>query len=967
MEADLVFLPWLQRGAATALEDQDSLGPDHAGVAMADATVRVNDAHDVTMQLRLMGPGHVTGLQTAQVIRTDPTRGDRAFEPNYFPLVEFDEPSLPWLFTPVGADSDGKLRPWLCLVVVRKQLGVSLDPPRRGSLPVLRIGSPALPSAELPDLEDSWAWAHAQVTAEAETGPDPFAELLTGDPSHSLSRLVCGRILATDTDYLACVVPTFELGRLAGLGEPITAQEEKRLAPAWTIHPDPGFVELPVYYHWDFATGAGGDFQSLAMLLRARPLPEGVGLRPYDVSKSGVNSDGDDPTPLALGGALRPVDLAPPTWPDEEQHERFRRDLADIVNLPLNLGNDEPLLAPPRYGAVQARLGEVAPTRSDRWFEQLNLEPSARIAAQFGTEVVQQHQELLMASAWDQVDGLADVNRVLRHAQLHLAVATSLHVRHVARLQPDAGLRMLAPALGRITRAPEAHRPDTGLVAMLASTGLPAAAFGTTLRRIARPQGALARRPRRVEASLGGAAAEHHPSAVLTHLQPDAVLIRSRPVTPDSGPVTIETVALSMHPPRPDMEWSEADATTVTDAPVRPLFAVEPFVWPREPRDPIVSPLDVTPPIDATPAVLGGVHSPLIDADGPAAPVAPDGGPPPPPPPPPDGLHRPDRPILDDGAVADPGGVILDVPDRDSAAARRFRTVAAAHLSRFYPHEPRPGRTPGEVILVDVVFTAVLQLTQPRPAFHATIVTLIDLKGLDLGAGEVPYSVKVAPSFSQPMSAPLAELGQDLMLPGLDTIPPNTVVPLVTNTPFVEAYLVGLNAELGRELLWREYPAPQVATYFQQFWDTRVAPGRAADILPLDEWGDRALGDTGGEDERFVMLLRSELLRRYPNAIIYATTTGADEPEESYPIFTGAMPPDIRFFGFDLDADTMRARSLVIQEQPSAPRFGIEEDDDPGEVTHLAVSLQNSAAFAQRLRQFPVRITIPATVLLGEA
>ncbi len=196
MKADLVFLPWLQRGAATALEDQDALGPDHAGVATVDANLRVNDAHDAQMQLRVMGPGHVTGLQTAQVIRTDPTRGDRAFEPNYFPLVEFDEPSLPWLFTPVGANSNGKLRPWLCLAVVRKQTGVSLDPHRRGSLPVLRIASPAQPSAELPDLKDSWAWAHAQVTAEADTGPDPFAGLINGDPSRSLSRLVCGRILA---------------------------------------------------------------------------------------------------------------------------------------------------------------------------------------------------------------------------------------------------------------------------------------------------------------------------------------------------------------------------------------------------------------------------------------------------------------------------------------------------------------------------------------------------------------------------------------------------------------------------------------------------------------------------------------------------------------------------------------------------------------------------------------------------
>lgn len=268
---------------------------------------------------------------------------------------------------------------------------------------------------------------------------------------------------------------------------------------------------------------------------------------------------------------------------------------------------------------------------------------------------------------------------------------------------------------------------------------------------------------------------------------------------------------------------------------------------------------------------------------------------------------------------------------------------------------------------IGAVFTEVLSLTTPRPLFNTRIRSLVDLKGQERSDDQLLTAHGLAPVFSEPMSAPLTELGQDLMLPGLDVIPPNTVVPLITNTPFVEAYLVGLNAELGRELLWREFPAPQAATYFQRFWDTTVAPGRPPDIAPLDEWSDRALGQTDGGDERFVVLLRSELLRRYPHAVIYATKPGADPPEESYPIFAGAMEPDLRFFGFDLDAATMRTRAIVLQEQPSAPRFGIEADDDPGTGTHLVASEQTSARLAQRLRQLPVRITIPATVLLGEA
>ena len=84
--------------------------------------------------------------------------------------------------------------------------------------------------------------------------------------------------------------------------------------------------------------------------------------------------------------------------------------------------------------------------------------------------------------------------------------------------------------------------------------------------------------------------------------------------------------------------------------------------------------------------------------------------------------------------------------------------------------------------------------------------------------------------------------------------------------------MVGLNHEMGRELLWRGYPTDQRGTCFAQFWDTSAAPAPRQDILPLHLWGDRALGAAeGGPDrERFVMLIRSELLRRYPTANVYA-------------------------------------------------------------------------------------------------
>ena len=225
------------------------------GVATALASLAVNGAPAVSVGVRLMGPGHVTGLQPAQVIRTDPTRGSRAFEPNYFPLIEFDEPSLPWLFTPVAANAQQQLRPWLCLAVVRQQPGVRLDPPRRGSLPVLTIAPPADAVDRAPGSDDELGVGpcpgHRRPPAgrgrrRKRTGPSPRSRgcSTSGRPSPS-PGCVSGRILEPGTDYLACVVPTFELGRLAGLGLEITTAEEGRLLPAWTVGDELTSVELP--------------------------------------------------------------------------------------------------------------------------------------------------------------------------------------------------------------------------------------------------------------------------------------------------------------------------------------------------------------------------------------------------------------------------------------------------------------------------------------------------------------------------------------------------------------------------------------------------------------------------------------------------------------------------------------------------------------------------------------------------
>ena len=125
-QANLSFLPWVRQGAASAIATVDTLGPNQTAVADLAVTLKVNNAPLPAVRVRLRGPADVVGIDPHQVVRTDPRPGTSDFESNCFPSVEFDRADFPWLFTPAHANTNAQLRPWLCLVVVRKQDGVQL-------------------------------------------------------------------------------------------------------------------------------------------------------------------------------------------------------------------------------------------------------------------------------------------------------------------------------------------------------------------------------------------------------------------------------------------------------------------------------------------------------------------------------------------------------------------------------------------------------------------------------------------------------------------------------------------------------------------------------------------------------------------------------------------------------------------------------------------------------------------------
>jgi hypothetical protein len=202
----------------------------------------------------------------------------------------------------------------------------------------------------------------------------------------------------------------------------------------------------------------------------------------------------------------------------------------------------------------------------------------------------------------------------------------------------------------------------------------------------------------------------------------------------------------------------------------------------------------------------------------------------------------------------------------------------------------------------------------------------------EMGSRSLP-----GPSFPQPMYEFLRDLAPDLLLPGMAGIEPDSVTLLETNPPFIEAYMVGLNHELSRELLWREYPSDLRATGFHHFW------GGPTGMPDMHSWSAEApLGsnlDAGSDDQQLVLLIRGELLHRYPRTVIYAspvldpTTPG---PEKRYPIFRAALGPDITCLGFNLTAEEVRGEEgdpgwfFVLEQPPGQPRFGLDASTETG-------------------------------------
>lgn len=509
------FLPWVRRGLTVALTQTENLGNLPAR-ATAQVGVKLAGAHAGTaitpLSMQLYGPGDVIGIDTALVVRTDPRPGTTNFEPNYLAIIDFDPPDLPWMLTPAKANADDRLRPWLVLVVLeRAKVGA---PKMAGSSPLPQIRVPAAHVAtELPPLGESWSWAHAQVVSEAAANDVAAIQSdLQKDPRNNISRLVCPRRLKADTDYVACVVPAFEPGRLRGLGlaGDGSSPAMQTLAPAWNNAANADVV-LPVYHHWEFSTSAAGDFEYLARKLRSpkkwkddpqvAELLRHIGTMPMSVDDL---LNGNTPgLQTIMEGALVPIGYKVGAPPDDTHATSLRI----IVNTPADQV-DNPVVdeadgrvrrievKPPIYGAWHAKTHSVDNSQIGGWWlAGLNLTPRYRGAAGYGGEIVRKHQEDYVDACWDQVGAILDAEMKFNLTRLAIEAQRHLKAKHFDVLPPERLLQVMGSALPRIealnaqgVAAFKVNGVTASIGGQVDRTSLPAAMVDAGLRRMASPQ-----------------------------------------------------------------------------------------------------------------------------------------------------------------------------------------------------------------------------------------------------------------------------------------------------------------------------------------------------------------------------------------------------------------------------------------------------------------------------------------------
>ncbi|WP_431956907.1 hypothetical protein [Nocardia lijiangensis] len=725
------------------------------------------------------------------------------------------------------------------------------------------------PAAALPDLRHSWAWAHVEARVDDGQPPEPaVAADLRTGVDAVISRLICPRELAPNEGWLACVVPATKGGREAGLGG--DGHTADAASDAWTVGAG---ARLPVYYAWRFRTGDAGSFEELARKIRpvqGNTLP-GFGSRTIDVRNPWPHADVLEGADEVVTVDIQGALRLPKTQTDRERWTD--QDAMETFRTELKKQLDAPAA---RRGKPELDQGAkaVAPPLYGSHHTGVQTVP----AEGWMNALNQQVQFRIPAALGARYVQLEQEFLMARAWEQVGAIEEANRLLAATELAAVAGAKAQGKHLGAMTDAALTQLADPlrDNSHMFANTSL-----AGVLAQSAAPDGVASTAFVRL-ARGGGALARRTARAA-------GEMVSDMPSTPALREYFERT---EVRPPTATLagaEPGERTARVVNDPAAR--FAVETMT-----------------------GLLAGQHTLFADRSGFVGATAAE--------------QLASLTTSMSGEMA--GGRTLVLAPAPVALRGLRRAINGENIGAVAAIPFGDSRVLGELARsVRARLEPVGQLVESmRQAISSPAVSFRSV------ADRRPFRpIMEHPRFLFPIGAELLQRWPEWTVPGISGFPENKTTLLETNSAFVEALLVGLNQEFNRELRWREYPTDEAGTPFARFW-----PGRD---LSEPEYGEIALWDNdvklGDHDasrgkDRLVLLIRGEVLQRYPGTSVLAAKATRDGRvpdvggEWKEPNFVLAVDERTSLYCFDLDAqDAIGQRWLFVLREPMrGTQFGFD-------------------------------------------
>ena len=262
------------------------------------------------------------------------------------------------------------------------------------------------------------------------------------------------------------------------------------------------------------------------------------------------------------------------------------------------------------------------------------------------------------------------------------------------------------------------------------------------------------------------------------------------------------------------------------------------------------------------------------------------------------------------------------------------------------PEEPAAGTPDLEKEKQDTIEALIKKYGYTEDAQVADIKRRIEANGL------MRYPVMVYPDFLDPTFFYLRELSADYVVPSAGELAKNTVTLFQNNPAFEEAFLMGMNTEMGQELLWREYPTDQRGSYFRKFWVSAQLPNKSDletqyfDIKKVHDW-DKPLGQNHTKNDALMLVfaIKGELMQVYPKTVISLTRyTNQILETVAQASMTAWLTEDTYLVGFEgITKEAADGLCLTFQEDVTSLQFEwVGKDNTYADSAELALHQMNT-------------------------